>query len=309
MKEFSKQLLLTIAAIILSNSVLSARTDEQKTARHELRTQLSQFAKNSVFPSLHQWKSQLDRAMQPEDLIALNTLRQRASDLRKQAKTAMKSMHESWKNEDYAMLKSSRESLKTIKQDRDNLFAELKPIAIKYKETLKTIGETAKPKVAEWKEKGREIVKSWAESHPEMAGKARGFKGGFLSHLGGGDKKVAVARFMLWNGDENIIDEMDQEQFKPTPPQNENEGSLEPTNYPNPFGTNTSINFSLPKNDKVSLKVYDLNGNIIETLADGSELSAGEHSYNFSPNTPSGTYFYRLETSEGSTQKTMEFVK
>lgn len=309
MKIIAKHLLLVAAALFLSISVLSARSDEQQAARHELRTQLSQFAKSTVFPSLNVWKSQLDLAMQPDDLKALNALRDRASDLRKQRKQAMKSMHESWQNEDYTTLKSSRDQLEVLKQERDKLFAELKPIAIKYKETLQAIGETAKPKVKEWKEKGREIVTSWAESHPDMAAKARGFKGGFLSHLGKGGKKAAVARFMLWNGDETIIDETGREPFKPVPPQNENEGSLEPINYPNPFGTNTSINFSLSKNDKVSLKVYDLNGNVVETLADGNELPAGNHSYTFSPNTPSGTYFYRLETSEGIKQKSMELVR
>ncbi len=308
MKTIAKHLLLVAAALFVSISVLSARSDEQQAARHELRTQLSQFAKSTVFPALNTWKSQLDGAMQPDDLKALNALRDRASELRKQRKQAMKSMHESWQNEDYTTLKSSRDQLEALKQERDKLFAELKPLAIKYKETLHAIGETAKPKVKEWKEKGREIVKSWAESHPDMAAGARGFKGGFFSRLGD-DKKAAVARFMLWNGDETILNETGRQPLNPMHPQGQPEGSLEPLNYPNPFGTNTSIRFTLPENDKVSLKVYDLNGTLIETLADGTELAAGNHSFTFAPTTPSGTYFYRLETSEGIKQKSMELVR
>ncbi|MFN8360073.1 MAG: T9SS type A sorting domain-containing protein [Candidatus Kapaibacterium sp.] len=310
MKTIAKYLLLVAAAVFLSSTALSARSDDHEAARQALRTQLSQFAKSTVFPSLNVWKSQLDRAMQPDDLQALNALRDRAAGLRKQGKQALKSMHEAWKNEDYTALKSSRDQLNVLMQERDKLFGELKPIAIKYKETLKTIGETAKPKVKEWKERGREIVKSWAESHPDIAAHTRGMKGGFLARLGGGDKKVAVARFMLWNGDESVIDDMDQEQFRPTPPENGTGGEMiEPSNYPNPFGSSTSINFSLSKSDKVSLKVYDMNGVVVETLADGTELPAGNHRFNFAPTTPSGTYFYRLETSEGAMQKSMEFVR
>lgn len=287
--------------------------ESQSAARKELHTKLSQFAKSEVFPSLRGWKSELDAAMTPADLASLNALRSQAADLRKEARTFTKSMGTAWKNEDYTALKASRDGMKSLAEKRDKLFAELKPLAIKYSSTLKSIGEVAKPKVETWKEKGREIVKTWAESHKDELkdGKHSSKLGGFFKQFaGGGDKRKAIAKFMLWNGDENIMDE--QGQLTPQMMNSDSEGMLEmPTNIPNPFESNTAINFSLPKADKVSLNVFDMNGNTVQTIVDG-ELPAGEHSYTFTPvssQSATGTYFYRLETSGGIQQKTMTLVR
>jgi hypothetical protein len=295
-------------ALMLINSTVRAE-QPQSAVRQELHAKLSQFAKAQVFPSLREWKSRLDGAMTAADLATLNGLRSRAAELRKQALSYTKSIHSAWKSEDYTALKSSRDGMKTLAEQRDNLFGELKPIAIKYASTLKSIGEVAKPKIETWKEQGREIFKTWAESHKDELKSGKNFPnhGGFWKQFADGDKRKAVARFMLWNGDENIVDE--EHAFPMMPPNGE--GMLEPTNAPNPFESHTAINFSLPKADKVSLTVFDMNGNKIQTMVDG-ELPAGEHSYTFAPpasQAVSGTYFYRLETSKGIQQKTIELVR
>lgn len=312
MKPFRKMLFGAIGTFVLLLFFGNIRAQEsQSAARKELHTKLSQFAKSEVFPSLRGWKSELDAAMTPADLASLNALRSQAAELRKQARTYAKSMGTAWKAEDYTALKASRDGMKSLAEKRDKLFAELKPIAVKYSSTLKSIGEVAKPKVETWKEKGREIVKTWAESHKDELKDGKQFQklGRFFKQFaGGGDKRKAVARFMLWNGDETIMDE--QGQLAPEM-MDDSEGKLEPTNAPNPFESNTAINFTLPKADKVSLKVFDINGNTVETMVDG-QLPEGEHSYTFSPSasqSASGTYFYRLETSDGIQQKTMKLVR
>jgi len=312
MKPFHNTALKVLSVIIFLSFFGNIYAQDLKSdARKDIHEKLSQFAKSEVFPSLRQWKSELDGAMNPADLASLNDLRSQATELRNQARTYTKSMAASWKNEDYAELKSSRNSLKSLAEKRDKLFAELKPIAVKYSSTLKSIGEVAKPKVEAWKEKGREIVKKWAESHKDELKDGKHFQklGGFFKQFAGGDKRKAIARFMLWNGDENIIEEHGQ--LTPEMMNSNSEGMLEPTNAPNPFESNTAINFSLAKADKVSLKVFDLKGNIIQTIVDGN-LSEGEHSYTFTPietQSVSGIYFYRLETSSGIRQKTMEFIR
>ncbi len=312
MKSISKSLLGIFGIIAVIAIIGSANAQNPKSpARQELHTKMSQFAKTEVFPSLREWKTQLDGAMTPADLTALNALRTRAAELRKQAMANAKSMRVAWKEEDYSELKESRDGMKSLKEQRDQLFSELKPIAVKYAATLKSISEVAKPKVEGWSEKGKEIFKSWAESHKGdvKGGKEFPHHGGFWKQFADGDKKKAIARFMLWNGDENILDE--QGQLTPPVMQPDSRGAIEPSNAPNPFGANTAINFSLPKNDKVTLKVFDVNGNFVETIVDG-ELAAGEHSYAFAPTSSqsaSGTYFYRLQTSDGVQQKTMEFVR
>jgi hypothetical protein len=65
-------------------------------------------------------------------------------------------------------------------------------------------------------------------------------------------------------------------------------------NYPNPFNPSTTINYQLPFNSLVKLKVYDLLGREIETIVEETQES-GEHSVRFSGQQfPSGIYFYRL---------------
>jgi hypothetical protein len=72
-------------------------------------------------------------------------------------------------------------------------------------------------------------------------------------------------------------------------------------NYPNPFNPSTTIAFDIPKNDKVTLKVYNILGEEVTALLSASLLS-GSHSVNWDAgNLASGVYLYRLEA-EGFVQ-------
>jgi hypothetical protein len=72
-------------------------------------------------------------------------------------------------------------------------------------------------------------------------------------------------------------------------------------NYPNPFNPSTVISYQLPVNSKVSLKIYNLLGQEIRTLVNGTQ-SAGLQTIqwdgkdNRGQAVSSGVYFYRLET-------------
>ena len=66
-------------------------------------------------------------------------------------------------------------------------------------------------------------------------------------------------------------------------------------NYPNPFNPVTKINFSLPKQDFVTLKIYDILGREIKTLVNEYRI-AGYHSVEFDGSGfASGVYFAKLE--------------
>ncbi len=66
-------------------------------------------------------------------------------------------------------------------------------------------------------------------------------------------------------------------------------------NYPNPFNPSTEIAFSLPKSGKVSLKVFNLLGQTVNTLVEGN-LNQGTHNITFDASgLSSGVYFYQLE--------------
>lgn len=72
-------------------------------------------------------------------------------------------------------------------------------------------------------------------------------------------------------------------------------------NYPNPFNPTTTIEFDLQSASQTSFKVYDLNGQMVATLADG-QMSAGQHSIAFDGSAmASGVYVYTL-TTNGQTQ-------
>ena len=80
-------------------------------------------------------------------------------------------------------------------------------------------------------------------------------------------------------------------------------------NYPNPFNPVTSIKFSLPEDQIVSLKIYNIAGQVIQTLVDGKYI-AGTHAVQWNASTSaSGVYFYRLQAGDRSITQKMILVK
>ncbi|MGD9402833.1 MAG: FlgD immunoglobulin-like domain containing protein, partial [bacterium] len=57
---------------------------------------------------------------------------------------------------------------------------------------------------------------------------------------------------------------------------------------PNPFSGSTTLRLTLPSASAVKLSIYDVNGRLVETLAEG-RLSAGEHRFEWDGRTASGT--------------------
>jgi hypothetical protein len=67
-------------------------------------------------------------------------------------------------------------------------------------------------------------------------------------------------------------------------------------NYPNPFNPSTTISFDLAKTARVSLKVYNILGQVVATLLDEVK-QAGSYKVSFNaPELGSGVYFYRVVT-------------
>ncbi len=80
-------------------------------------------------------------------------------------------------------------------------------------------------------------------------------------------------------------------------------------NYPNPFNPVTKINFSIPKQSHVTLKVYDVLGKEIATLVNEVKTS-GTYNIDFNAsNFSSGVYFYKIEAGEFSDIKRMMLIK
>ncbi|MBN1634683.1 MAG: T9SS type A sorting domain-containing protein [Ignavibacteria bacterium] len=69
-------------------------------------------------------------------------------------------------------------------------------------------------------------------------------------------------------------------------------------NYPNPFNPVTKIGFSVPQNEFVTIRIYDIQGREVSDLVNAS-LPAGNYSVEWNANGfPSGIYYYRIEAGE-----------
>jgi hypothetical protein len=80
-------------------------------------------------------------------------------------------------------------------------------------------------------------------------------------------------------------------------------------NYPNPFNPVTKINFDLPEDGKVNLRIYDMLGREVATLINEIK-TAGYYTLNFDASKLStGMYFYRLSTGNYSAIKKMAVIK
>ncbi|WP_337865051.1 T9SS type A sorting domain-containing protein [Ignavibacterium sp.] len=82
-------------------------------------------------------------------------------------------------------------------------------------------------------------------------------------------------------------------------------------NYPNPFNPSTTISFTIPQSEFVTLKVYDVLGNEVAMLVTEYK-SAGTYNVQFSTNNlhlSSGIYFYRIQAGQFNEVKKMVLAK
>jgi len=80
-------------------------------------------------------------------------------------------------------------------------------------------------------------------------------------------------------------------------------------NYPNPFNPSTTIEFSLPKEADVILKVYNLLGQEVATLL-STQMKAGYHKVKFDASgISSGVYLYKIQSGDFSAVKKLILLK
>ncbi len=80
-------------------------------------------------------------------------------------------------------------------------------------------------------------------------------------------------------------------------------------NYPNPFNPSTVINFSVPEQQLVQLKVYNVIGQEVATLVN-NVMNSGNYSVTFdAADFSSGVYFYELRTDAYKEVKKMMLAK
>ncbi len=80
-------------------------------------------------------------------------------------------------------------------------------------------------------------------------------------------------------------------------------------NYPNPFNPTTTIEFALDAPGKTTLTIYNVMGQMVETLVD-RDMTVGNHTVDFKASQYStGVYFYRLQAGSKTLVKKMMLIK
>ncbi len=80
-------------------------------------------------------------------------------------------------------------------------------------------------------------------------------------------------------------------------------------NYPNPFNPATTIKYSIPNSNMVSIKVFDILGKEVTTLVK-EQQNSGQHEVTFNAEKlSSGTYFYQLKCGEFTETKKLLLLK
>lgn len=103
-------------------------------------------------------------------------------------------------------------------------------------------------------------------------------------------------------GDTSFIIISVEDEFSP-------EGFVLSQNFPNPFNPSTTMNFTLPEGDFVTLEVFNVLGEKVKTLVNEFKL-AGTHTIQFEADgLASGTYLYVLRTANLTQAKKMQLIK
>lgn len=110
------------------------------------------------------------------------------------------------------------------------------------------------------------------------------------------------------SGDAWFIDLREDSSMIPAP------SKVSLSNYPNPFNPTTTISYSLPQEGKVSLKIYNVKGQLVKQLIDGSQPEGYyEVVWNGKDNAgrsvASGIYYYRINACGKTINKKMLLLK
>jgi hypothetical protein len=79
-------------------------------------------------------------------------------------------------------------------------------------------------------------------------------------------------------------------------------------NYPNPFNAKTLINFALPTDGDVNINIYNITGQVVQTI--NGHYQAGYHQVTWdASNTASGIYFAKIAAGSESQTVKMTLLK
>ena len=284
-----------IALAIFTATQVSAQ--DRKDLINQLRSDIQNYKNINIKPQMDNWKSDIEKNIKSEDLIKLNELRKKAAEMKAEQKAKFEQFRKDNENKPSKRMKKDG-NREIMKDEMQEIGKDLKTIVQNNKEYFENLFDDAKPILRKWRDEIEDIVEEWHESNEDALENAKQENGEFhkgfhhkMNNMIGG-KKQAVARILLYNGQDDFMDEpllknnMDTKGF--------NEKS---SNYPNPFTEQTVIKFNLPESGTVKISIIDEFGKEIEQIQNYF-LNKGEHTINYTPKTKlnNGLYFYRIES-------------
>ncbi len=106
-----------------------------------------------------------------------------------------------------------------------------------------------------------------------------------------------IVRTLVRNGTQDT-----QEVVNPTIPMTIN-------NYPNPFNPETTIKYNLPTSGQTTLKIYNMKGQLVDTLVNENQAQGPQEIVWTADNHTSGVYFYKLENGGKTVVNKMVLMK
>lgn len=276
-----------VLALCTTIPTLAQPTADTKTAVKELRTSMRTWFTRSVYPTLSTWKRTYDASLSAEDLATLNNLRAQASQLR----TSMRTMSHD----------ERRAAMHALAE-------QVKPIAMRSKQTLMQLFSGAKPQLETWRAEAGSIISSWKTAHPDVEARGGGLplKGLLHDDRGGehGGKRMAV-RFLLWDGQLPSADMtsdpfVDHERIDATTSVQDESGiagtalKLDPV----PTQHTAAVHVSGLQDGPATIEIYDMNGTLQRSIATTVVNGTIDQSVDVSALT-TGTYMASVNTSRG----------
>jgi hypothetical protein len=269
-----------------------------------------EWTKTNVFPTLLEWKKQIDAQLEPADLATLNELRAKASDLRRRGRELFDEVREARKSGDKEARKQYKEQVRALHSERRELADAVRPLIKKYKEQLKALREQARPARISWKETRDKQWHDWFTEASKLAQTETDRE--FMDRLerrhdhkrhdgkDHGHKYHMAVRFLLWDG---AVEDFDMPGFgeaapfgrEGTPGEVMNSGLDLGPSFPNPADAHTSLTFTLPEAGTATITLYNSMGTVATTPAK-QYYEAGEHTIDIiTRELPSGVYRYSIE--------------
>jgi photosystem II stability/assembly factor-like uncharacterized protein len=85
---------------------------------------------------------------------------------------------------------------------------------------------------------------------------------------------------------------------------------LQVATFPEPFASTTTINYTLPQSQRITLTVYDLSGRVVRNLLNSIPQTAGQHSVMFDGSMlPAGIYTYQLTSEQYAATGRVTLIK